>query len=58
MSLYNIMSYTQPQPRTLCPLLRRKKRLQDFVFDFIGNARAVVFDLDGDMFDFEFGANF
>ncbi len=47
MRLQNIIGNTQPQPRTLRSMLRRKKRLQNFVFDLIRNARAVVFDFDG-----------
>jgi hypothetical protein len=47
MSLNNIIRNTQPKPRTLRALLCGKKRLQDFVFDLVGNARPVVFDLDG-----------
>lgn len=45
MRLHNIMGDTQA--RTLSAFLRRNKRLQDFVFDLVGNARAVV--IDGDL---------
>jgi hypothetical protein len=47
MRLHNIIREYSAQPRTLRPFLRGKKRLQDFVFDLIGDARAVVFDFDG-----------
>jgi hypothetical protein len=35
MRFHDIMGDAQPKPGTLSTLLRRKKRLQDFVFDFI-----------------------
>src|SRR6056297_1956917 len=44
----DIVSYTEPKPGTLRPLFRGKKRLKDLLFDLLGNARAIVFDFDGD----------
>ena len=46
MGFDNIIGNTQSKPRSLRPLLRRKKRLQDFVFDGVGNPRPVVLNFD------------
>ena len=57
MCLNYVIRNTQPKPRTLRPFLRRKKRLQNFVFDLIRNPRPVVFDVDGDGVFFAIGAD-
>ena len=45
---HNIIGQTQPQTRSLPSGLGGKKRLEDFVFDRVGDAVAVVFDGDFD----------
>ena len=48
MGFDDIVCDAQAQAGSLCSFFRGKKRLQDFVFYVVGDARAVVFDLDGD----------
>jgi hypothetical protein len=55
-ALHDIVGDTQPQPGSLCALFGGEERLQDFVFDLVGDARAVVFDFDGDALVFLAGA--
>jgi hypothetical protein len=44
MRLHNIIAQAQSQARSLTRRLCGEKRLEDFVFDGVGDAGAIVFD--------------
>ena len=50
LTLHNIIGDAQPQAGSLRSFFSGEKRLHDFVFDLIGDAGAVVFNFDDDVF--------
>ena len=47
--LHNIVGDTKSEPGALGAFFCGEEGLQDFIFDLIRDARAVVFDFDGDL---------